>query len=54
MCAQIVPWNFPLLMAMWKVAPALAAGCAMVLEAGENAATAALRLGLGALSGSEG
>ena len=28
-CGQIVPWNFPLLMAMWKVAPALAAGCPM-------------------------
>src|ERR1700731_4220917 len=26
-CAQIVPWNFPLLMAAWKIAPALAAGC---------------------------
>ena len=26
-CAQIVPWNFPLLMAVWKIAPALAAGC---------------------------
>ena len=26
-CAQIVPWNFPLLMAIWKIAPALAAGC---------------------------
>ena len=32
-CAQIVPWNFPLLMAVWKVAPALAAGCPIDPEA---------------------
>src|SRR3954452_4333926 len=31
-CGQIVPWNFPLLMAAWKVAPALAAGCTIVLK----------------------
>ncbi|MEA2586264.1 MAG: betaine-aldehyde dehydrogenase, partial [Thermomicrobiales bacterium] len=31
-CAQIVPWNFPLLMAAWKVAPALAAGNTVVLK----------------------
>ena len=30
--AQIVPWNYPLLMATWKLAPALAAGCAVVLK----------------------
>ena len=30
--AQIIPWNFPLLMAAWKVAPALAAGCTIVLK----------------------
>ena len=35
-CAQIVPWNFPLLMAMWKVAPALAAGCPVVLKPAEQ------------------
>lgn len=29
---QIIPWNFPLLMATWKVAPALAAGCTIVLK----------------------
>jgi acyl-CoA reductase-like NAD-dependent aldehyde dehydrogenase len=31
-CGQIIPWNFPLLMACWKVAPALAAGCTTVLK----------------------
>jgi len=31
-CAQIVPWNYPLMLAAWKVAPALAAGCTVVLK----------------------
>ena len=31
----IVPWNYPLLMAAWKVAPALAAGCCVVLKPSE-------------------
>jgi acyl-CoA reductase-like NAD-dependent aldehyde dehydrogenase len=44
-CAQIVPWNFPLLMGMWKVAPALAAGCAIVLKPAEQTPLTALRLG---------
>src|SRR6476646_5561631 len=44
-CAQIVPWNYPLLMAMWKVAPALAAGCAIVLKPAEQTPLTALRLG---------
>ena len=44
-CGQIVPWNFPLLMAAWKVAPALAAGCATVLKPAEQTPLAALRLG---------
>jgi acyl-CoA reductase-like NAD-dependent aldehyde dehydrogenase len=44
-CAQIVPWNFPLLMAMWKVAPALAAGCSIVLKPAEQTPLTALRLG---------
>src|SRR4029079_13188626 len=35
-CAQIVPWNFPLLMATWKVAPALAAGCSTILKPAEQ------------------
>ncbi|HEX5954856.1 MAG TPA: aldehyde dehydrogenase family protein [Solirubrobacterales bacterium] len=44
-CAQIVPWNFPLLMAIWKVAPALAAGCSTVLKPAEQTPLTALRLG---------
>src|SRR5437764_8869490 len=44
-CAQIVPWNYPLLMAMWKVAPALSAGCAIVLKPAEQTPRTALRLG---------
>src|SRR5690554_6557136 len=34
-CGQIIPWNFPLLMLAWKVAPALAAGCTVVLKPAE-------------------
>ncbi len=44
-CAQIVPWNFPLLMAVWKVAPAMAAGCSIVLKPAEQTPLTALRLG---------
>jgi acyl-CoA reductase-like NAD-dependent aldehyde dehydrogenase len=44
-CAQIVPWNFPLLMAVWKVAPALAAGCPILLKPAEQTPLSALRLG---------
>jgi acyl-CoA reductase-like NAD-dependent aldehyde dehydrogenase len=44
-CAQIVPWNFPLLMAAWKLAPALAAGCTVVLKPAEQTPLSALRLG---------
>jgi acyl-CoA reductase-like NAD-dependent aldehyde dehydrogenase len=44
-CGQIVPWNFPLLMATWKVAPALAAGCTLVLKPAEQTPLTALRLG---------
>jgi phenylacetaldehyde dehydrogenase len=43
--AQIIPWNFPLLMAAWKIAPALAAGCAIVLKPAENTPLVAIRLG---------
>lgn len=43
--AQIVPWNYPLLMAVWKVAPALAAGCTIVLKPASNTPLIALRLG---------
>ena len=34
-CGQIIPWNFPLLMLSWKIAPALAAGCTIVLKPAE-------------------
>ena len=44
-CAQIIPWNFPLLMASWKLAPALAAGCTVVLKPAEQTPLTALRLG---------
>src|SRR4051794_26124236 len=44
-CGQIIPWNFPLLMAAWKVAPALAAGCTIVLKPAEQTPLTALRLG---------
>jgi acyl-CoA reductase-like NAD-dependent aldehyde dehydrogenase len=44
-CAQIVPWNFPLLMAAWKIGPALAAGCTTVLKPAEQTPLTALRLG---------
>ena len=43
-CAQIIPWNFPLLIAAWKVAPALAAGCTVVLKPAEQTPLSALRL----------
>lgn len=42
--AAIVPWNFPLLMAIWKVAPALAAGCTVVLKPAEETPLTAIRL----------
>jgi acyl-CoA reductase-like NAD-dependent aldehyde dehydrogenase len=42
---QIIPWNFPLLMAAWKLAPALAAGCTAVLKPAEQTPLTALRLG---------
>ena len=41
---QIVPWNYPLLMATWKLAPALAAGCAVVLKPDPKTPLTALRL----------
>ena len=42
---QIIPWNFPLLMAAWKLGPALAAGCTVVLKPAEQTPLTALRLG---------
>jgi acyl-CoA reductase-like NAD-dependent aldehyde dehydrogenase len=44
-CAQIIPWNFPLVMAGWKLAPALAAGCTVVLKPAEQTPLTALKLG---------
>jgi gamma-glutamyl-gamma-aminobutyraldehyde dehydrogenase len=41
----VVPWNFPLTLAGWKVAPALAAGCTVVLKPSENSPLSALLLG---------
>ncbi|MFY1080087.1 aldehyde dehydrogenase family protein, partial [Escherichia coli] len=42
--AAIVPWNFPLLMACWKIAPALAMGNSVVLKPSERSPLSALRL----------
>lgn len=41
----IIPWNGPLFMAIWKIAPALAAGCTVVLKPAEQAPLSSLRLG---------
>lgn len=42
--AAIVPWNAPLMIAAWKLAPALAAGCTVVMKPSEDASLAVLRL----------
>src|SRR3954464_11815760 len=42
---QIIPWNFPLLMAAWKLGPALATGCTVVLKVAEETPLSGLRLG---------
>ncbi len=42
---QIIPWNFPLLMAAWKLGPALATGCTIVLKPAEQTPLTALLLG---------
>ena len=44
-CGQIIPWNFPMLMAGWKLGPALAAGCTVVLKPAEQTPLTALRIG---------
>jgi betaine-aldehyde dehydrogenase len=44
-CGQIIPWNFPLIMAAWKIAPALAAGNTVVLKPAEQTPVTALELG---------
>ncbi len=43
-CGQIVPWNYPLMMTTWKLAPALAAGCTVVLKPDSATPLSALRL----------
>jgi acyl-CoA reductase-like NAD-dependent aldehyde dehydrogenase len=43
-CGQIVPWNYPLMMTTWKLAPALAAGCTTVLKPDSATPLTALRL----------
>ncbi|MGP4020158.1 gamma-aminobutyraldehyde dehydrogenase [Saccharopolyspora sp. 5N708] len=43
-CAQVTPWNYPLLMAIWKIAPALAAGNAVVLKPSETTPASTLLL----------
>ncbi|MEE3001854.1 MAG: aldehyde dehydrogenase family protein [Planctomycetota bacterium] len=43
-CGQIIPWNFPLLMAAWKLAPALACGNTCVLKPAETTSLTALHL----------
>lgn len=42
--AQIIPWNFPILMAVWKLAPALAAGCTVILKPAESTPTSIMVL----------
>jgi aldehyde dehydrogenase (NAD+) len=44
-CGQIIPWNFPMLMAAWKLGPALAAGCTVLLKPAEQTPLTALRIG---------
>jgi phenylacetaldehyde dehydrogenase len=44
-CGLIVPWNFPLMMAISKIAPALAAGCTVILKPAEQTPLSAIRLG---------
>jgi acyl-CoA reductase-like NAD-dependent aldehyde dehydrogenase len=43
-CAQIVPWNYPIMLATWKLAPALAAGCTVVLKPDPATPLTAVRL----------
>ena len=41
---QVIPWNFPLVMAAWKLGPSLAAGCTVVMKTAEQTPLTALRL----------
>jgi len=42
--AGVVPWNFPLMMAVWKAAPALAAGCSIIIKPAEDTPLTAIRI----------
>jgi aldehyde dehydrogenase (NAD+) len=42
---QIIPWNFPIMMALWKIAPALATGCTIILKPAEQTPLSAIYLG---------
>ena len=42
--AGIVPWNFPLMMAVWKMAPALAAGCSVIIKPAEDTPLTAIKV----------
>ncbi|WP_064094330.1 aldehyde dehydrogenase family protein [Rossellomorea aquimaris] len=44
-CAQIIPWNYPLMMAAWKIAPAIAAGCSVVVKPASLTPLTAIVLG---------
>ncbi|MDA1048904.1 MAG: aldehyde dehydrogenase family protein [Planctomycetota bacterium] len=44
-CGQIIPWNFPMLMAAWKWGPALAAGCTVIMKPAEQTPLTCLRMG---------
>lgn len=41
---QVIPWNFPLVMQSWKLAPALAAGCTVVMKSAEQTPLSALKI----------
>ena len=41
---QVIPWNFPLVMQSWKLAPALAAGCKVVMKSAEQTPLSALKI----------
>jgi aldehyde dehydrogenase (NAD+) len=44
-CAQIIPWNYPLMMAAWKVAPAIAVGCSVIIKPASLTPLTAIVLG---------
>jgi aldehyde dehydrogenase (NAD+) len=44
-CGQIIPWNFPILMMTWKLAPALACGCTIVMKSSEKTPLTCLMMG---------